>query len=85
MTYSSWKEGPTYTLEVEVTSSGNPVAGAKVCLWQTLYYLNETTTAASNGKVRFRHLLHGFTDGKLTATKHNYKPVLEDNVVVGGD
>ncbi|UCH77942.1 MAG: hypothetical protein JSU81_09495 [Candidatus Coatesbacteria bacterium] len=22
---------------------------------------------------------------KLTATKHNYKPILEDNVVVGGD
>ena len=26
-----------------------------------------------------------FDDGKLTATKHNYKPAREDNVVVGGD
>ncbi len=24
-----------------------------------------------------------FSDGKLTATKHNYKPALEDDVVVG--
>ncbi len=24
-----------------------------------------------------------FNDGKLTATKHNYKPALEDDVVVG--
>ncbi|NIT35077.1 MAG: hypothetical protein GTN49_01025 [candidate division Zixibacteria bacterium] len=26
-----------------------------------------------------------FFEGKLTATKHNYKPAREDNVVVGGD
>ena len=26
-----------------------------------------------------------FSDGKLTATKHNYKPALKNNVVVGGD
>ncbi|MEE9455898.1 MAG: hypothetical protein V3W11_01960 [bacterium] len=25
-----------------------------------------------------------FTDGKLTATKHNYKPATKDNVTIGG-
>jgi hypothetical protein len=24
-------------------------------------------------------------NGKLTATKHNYKPATEDNVAIGGD
>ncbi len=24
-------------------------------------------------------------DGKLTATKHNYKPATEDNVTIGGE
>ena len=26
-----------------------------------------------------------FDDGKLTATKHNYKPAIEDNVTIGGE
>ena len=26
-----------------------------------------------------------YRDGKLTATKHNYKPATEDNVSIGGD
>ena len=26
-----------------------------------------------------------FDDGKLTATKHNYKPAIEDNVSIGGE
>jgi hypothetical protein len=26
-----------------------------------------------------------YFDGKLTATKHNYKPAIENDVVVGGD
>jgi len=46
-----------------------------------MYYL--TTTTGEGGRCRFKDLLFGFDDGKLTATKHNYKPALEDDVVVG--
>ncbi len=38
-----------------------------------------------NGKLKFKDLLHDFSDGKLTATKHDYKPATKDNVAIGGD
>jgi hypothetical protein len=79
--YDWWENGGMMTLEVTVTTTGNQtVPGAKVCLWQTNYYL--TATTGDGGKCRFKEL-SAFNDGKLTATKHNYKPALEDDVVVG--
>jgi len=83
LTYS-WNEVEPIGLEVEVhvkDSANNDVEGAKVCLWQSTCYL--TTTTGSKGRCKFKDLLFGFSDGKLTATKHNYKPALEDDVVVG--
>ena len=72
------------TLQVTVTTTGDQaVPGAKVCLWHNTCYL--TVTTGGGGKCTFNDLLFGFDDGKLTATKHNYKPAREDNVVVGGD
>jgi hypothetical protein len=35
------------------------------------------------GRCTFKDLLFGFDDGKLTATKHNYKPAWLNNVTVG--
>jgi DNA-binding beta-propeller fold protein YncE len=35
------------------------------------------------GKCTFKDLWIGFNDGKLTATKHNYKPAWLDNVTIG--
>ena len=83
MTYSWSEHGILKDVEVHVTDpeTGANVAGAKVCLWQTMYYL--TTTTGDGGRCRFKDLLFGFNDGKLTATKHNYKPALLDNVTVG--
>ncbi len=79
--YTWWANGTMKTLEVTVTTTGNQtVPGAKVCLWQTDYYL--TATTGDGGRCRFKEL-SAFNDGKLTATKHNYKPALEDDVVVG--
>jgi hypothetical protein len=80
----TWKEVEPIGLEVEVhvkDSANNDVAGAKVCLWHATYYL--TTPTGGGGKCTFKDLLFGFDDGKLTATKHNYKPAVEDDVVVG--
>ena len=83
MTYSWSEHGILKDVEVHVTDpeTGANVAGAKVCLWQTMYYL--TTTTGDGGRCRFKDLLFGFTDGKLTATKHNYKPAWLDNVTIG--
>ena len=70
-------------LKVTVTTTGDqPVGGTKVCLWQMLYYLIGWTN--DDGELEFRDILHDFSDGKLTATKHNYKPATEDNVTIGG-
>jgi len=80
--YTWWANGTMKTLQVTVTTAGNqPVPGAKVCLWQRWYYL--TTTTGGGGKCTFEDLLFGFDDGKLTATKHNYKPAVRDNVTIG--
>ena len=83
MTYS-WKEvepiGMDLTVHVK-DSANNDVMDAKVCLWQTMYYLTNTT--GDGGRCTFKDLLFGFTDGKLTATKHNYKPAWLDNVTIG--
>ena len=83
MTYSWWEVEPIgMELEVHVTdSANNDVVGAKVCLWESKFYL--TTTTGSDGRCRFKDLWIGFDDGKLTATKHNYKPALLDNVTIG--
>ncbi|MEE9457256.1 MAG: C25 family cysteine peptidase [bacterium] len=83
LTYS-WEEVEPIGLEVEVhvtDSAENDVEGAKVCLWESKFYL--TTTTGNGGKCTFKDIWIGFNDGKLTATKHNYKPALEDDVVVG--
>ena len=83
LTYG-WKEVEPIGLEVEVhvtDSASNDVPGAKVCLWESKFYL--TTTTGDGGKCTFKGIWIGFDDGKLTATKHNYKPALEDDVVVG--
>ncbi len=85
LTYSWSEHGVLKDLEVHVTDSATSanVPGAKVCLWQTMYYL--TTTTGNQGRCTFEDLLHDFSDGKLTATKHNYKPATKDNVTIGGD
>jgi hypothetical protein len=84
MEYDSSEAGLTYMLEVEVKDAvGEPVAGAVVVLWvEDAYYLIDQTNEA--GKARFKEL-EPFSGGKLTAWKHNYVPVLADNVSVGGD
>lgn len=75
-----FEEGGTYTLEVHVKDGlGADAEAAKVVLWQAAYYL--TTYTGSGGKARLEGL-GTFTDGKLTATKHNYLPALEDDVVI---
>ncbi len=80
--YEWWANGTMKTLRVKVTTTGGQaVPGAKVCLWQMMYYL--TTTTGTDGRCTFKDLLFGFDDGKLTATKHNYKPALLDNVTIG--
>ena len=82
MTYSWSEHGILKDLTVHVKdSANNNVEGAKVCLWQRWYYL--TTTTGDGGRCTFKDLLFGFDDGKLTATKHNYKPALRDNVTIG--
>jgi hypothetical protein len=82
--YEWWPNGTMKTLQVTVTTTGNQtVPGAKVCLWQSWYYL--TTTTGGGGRCTFKDLSFGFNDGKLTATKHNYRPALRDNVTIGGD
>ena len=82
MTYSWSEHGVLKDLTVRVKdSANNNVEGAKVCLWHATCYL--TTTTGNGGRCTFKDLLFGFDDGKLTATKHNYKPALEDDVVVG--
>jgi len=35
------------------------------------------------GRCTFKDLLFSFNDGKLTATKHNYRPAWLDNVTIG--
>jgi DNA-binding beta-propeller fold protein YncE len=62
-------------------SANNDVPGADVCLWESKFYL--TTTTGGGGKCTFKGLWIGFDDGKLTATKHNYKPYCLDNVTIG--
>ena len=81
----TWTANGSYkTITVTVTTTGNQeVPGAKVCLWQSLYYLTGTT--GTDGRIRFKDILHDFSDGKLTATKHNYKPATKDNVTIGGE
>jgi hypothetical protein len=82
--YTWSAHGSLKDIEVTVTTTGSQIVpGAKVCLWQSLYYLTQTT--GTDGRVRFKDILHDFSDGKLTATKHNYKPATEDNVSIGGD
>jgi hypothetical protein len=84
MTYNWSQHGVLKYLEVHVKdSANNDVEGATVCLWQQLYYLIVET--GDGGKCSFKDLLFGFDDGKLTATKHNYKPALLDNVTIGSD
>ncbi len=81
----TWSANGSYkTITVTVTTTGDQVVpGAKVCLWQSMYYLTNTT--GNQGRCTFEDILHDFSDGKLTATKHNYKPATEDNVSIGGD
>jgi hypothetical protein len=84
MTYSWSEHGVLKDVEVHVKdSANNDVEGATVCLWQQMYYL--TTPTGKDGRCRFKDLLFGFDDGKLTATKHNYKPALLNDVTIGGD
>jgi hypothetical protein len=83
MTYRWWEVEPIgMELEVHVTDSANDdVEDAKVCLWESKFYLTNTT--GDGGKCTFKDLWIGFDDGKLTATKHNYKPACLDNVTIG--
>jgi len=82
MTYSWSEHGVLKDLRVHVKdSANNNVVGANVCLWQTMYYL--TTPTGTDGRCTFKDILFSFDDGKLTATKHNYKPACLDNVTVG--
>jgi hypothetical protein len=83
MTYT-WREVEPIGMELEVhvkDSANNDVPGADVCLWESKFYL--TTTTGGGGKCTFKGLWIGFDDGKLTATKHNYKPYCLDNVTIG--
>jgi len=62
------------------------LALAAVCVWDDWVYEGHWRSLGSgDGELEFRDLLHDFSDGKLTATKHNYKPATKDNVTIGGE
>jgi len=81
VTYDSWKDDDTYTLEVTVKdASNNAVSAARVTLWvaDTFYLINKT---GDSGTAKFTELTP-FTAGKLTTWKHNYIPISYDDVEV---
>lgn len=83
VTYTVYQEGMSKTIEATVKDAfGAPVNKASVCFYQNMYFLTDTTN--ENGKIRFKGITTTFNDGKLTATKHNYRPGLLNNVTVGG-
>ncbi len=72
-----------WTLEVTVTDrSNNAVADAPVTLWVAASNIYTFARTDVTGKARFKDLTP-FSNGKLTAWKHNYIPALSDSVEVG--
>lgn len=74
--------GPS-TFTVTVTSSGNPVNQAYVCLWKgTQVYLTGTTN--SNGVIIFNPSPTTSGTMHVTVTKQNYLPFEDTATVIGG-